>query len=102
MPVYDFSCEKCKRQSEIKLSFAEYADSKINGIPCECGAVLVRMVSPLRFKLKGWGWYASESTQGVDPYGISDREIATNLDNERRAEDEMHESAAKMKDCPDI
>jgi predicted nucleic acid-binding Zn ribbon protein len=95
MPRYEFHCDSCKGKTELKMSFAEHDRFKKEGMDCPCGGKFIQTVAPLHFKLKGWGWYASESTQGVDPYGISDREIEANLDFERRAEDNLYEMNAK-------
>lgn len=86
MALYDFKCENCKVVETKKLSFAEHDILKESLTCATCCGKMIQVVAPLRFKLNGYGWYNSELTQGIDPYGISDTEIRNNLDEEKRKE----------------
>ena len=88
MPLYEFQCTNCNLKKDIKLSFKEHAEKKELQECTSCGNMMIQVVAPLRFTLKGYGWYASDYTQGIDPHGITDTEIQKNLDEVKRVEEQ--------------
>jgi len=99
MPQYSFGCSSCKKKFEFRWSFSEY-DLKKNNTDCPtCGTKLERLIDKNHFKLVGYGWYKpNEFTQGIDPYSISDSEIAKNEDDTKRADDMIQNMSAKQVD----
>lgn len=93
-PIYGYQCESCNTKKEIIMSMKEHDDVSIE---CECGSeyAMKEEIYPLKFKLKGYGWYASELTQGIDPNAISDSEIARNNDEMSRVEERHNDMLAK-------
>lgn len=57
MPIYEFRCSPCGHEFE-RLQKVSDPDPK----KCpECGALkLVRVISPVGFRLKGGGWYETD------------------------------------------
>src|SRR3989338_2479781 len=56
MPIYEYSCNKCKKRFEIFQKITE-KPRKV----CEtCGGKLEKVVSHSAFHLKGTGWYATD------------------------------------------
>lgn len=56
MPIYEYSCSKCEKTSDVLQKVSDPAPAK-----CEaCGAegTLSRLVSRTSFVLKGGGWYS--------------------------------------------
>ena len=87
MAVYDFVCHDCKILNEIKLTFSEHSEKK-NSIFCEkCGKQMTQRVVPLRFTLKGEGWFGSNANANDNPYTITQRELNKNLEKEKEIED---------------
>ncbi|SPF53531.1 hypothetical protein SBF1_6750002 [Candidatus Desulfosporosinus infrequens] len=87
MATYDFACDNCKIINEIKLTFDEHSKQK-NSIVCQkCGSLMYQVVAPLRFTLKGEGWFGKSSDAIGHPYAITQRELNKNLDLENKIED---------------
>lgn len=90
MPCYQFKCDTCKTINEFKFSMNEHTLIK-NNIHCEtCNNKMVQVVAPLRFNLKGEGWFGN-GYGGADsnehPYCITQRELDKNKDTEKLIED---------------
>lgn len=97
MPIYDFYCPSCLEVFTFKWSFSQH-DKLKNEVKCvSCdNTPLVQKIEKSNFHLKGYGWYKpNELTQGIDPYSISDREIAKNQDETKRADDMVSNMQAK-------
>ncbi len=54
MPVYEYRCNACNHQFELRQKFS---DPPANSCP-KCGGAVHKMVSTVAFSLKGGGWYA--------------------------------------------
>lgn len=91
MPVYDFRCDRCKMKWEVKLSIQHFVTIK-DDIKCNvCGEKAMNCVSPLKFRLKGEGWYNNgygDSSSVDNPYSITQNELDRNKDQAMRLEDE--------------
>lgn len=86
MPTYTFACDNCQEKWDIKLTFAEH-DEKKKDYPCDkCGEQVRQLVAPLRFTLKGEGWFVN-SQQNDNPYTITQNELDKNKDKMNYAED---------------
>ena len=53
MPVYEYQCETCNYQFELRQKFS---DPPAENCP-ECGAAVKKLISSAAFTLKGGGWY---------------------------------------------
>jgi predicted nucleic acid-binding Zn ribbon protein len=84
-PVYDFACNSCYKVYEIKMTLAEH-DVLKEVMQCEeCGRMLSQKVAPLRFDLKGVGWFGkNDSGTG---YEVTQRELDKNLKYEADFDD---------------
>jgi len=56
MPLYDYTCEKCKKQFEVTKRIN---DSSAVTCPV-CGSECKKNVSSTSFQLKGSGWYKTD------------------------------------------
>jgi putative FmdB family regulatory protein len=56
MPIYEYECQKCKKQHEVMQKITEKPLSKCP----DCGGKLRKMISNSSFVLKGTGWYATD------------------------------------------
>ena len=59
MPVYEYQCEKCHHQFELKQSFK---DKSIATCP-QCGSKAKRIFSSVPIIFKGPGFYTTDSRQ---------------------------------------
>jgi putative FmdB family regulatory protein len=53
MPVYEYRCESCQNQFELRQKFADPPASECPA----CGGPVHKMISSAAFSLKGGGWY---------------------------------------------
>jgi putative FmdB family regulatory protein len=60
MPVYEYKCESCENQFELRQKFSDAPASECPS----CGGQVKKLISSTAFSLKGGGWY----TEG---YGTS-------------------------------
>jgi putative FmdB family regulatory protein len=56
MPLYEYSCHKCRETFEVKQKFSD-APLKIHEA---CGGELERLLSPPALQFKGTGWYVTD------------------------------------------
>jgi putative FmdB family regulatory protein len=54
MPMYEYNCEKCNHQFELRQKFS---DQPARECP-KCGGKVEKMISASAFSLKGSGWFA--------------------------------------------
>ena len=54
MPVYEYQCEACNNQFELRQKFS---DAPASECPA-CGGAVKKLISNTAFTLKGGGWYA--------------------------------------------
>lgn len=92
MPIYEYSCNTCKKSFEIF--------QKITSMPrkvCEkCGGKLEKGVSHSAFHLKGTGWYATD-------YAKPKKTTASQnppSKNEGCAKPGCNATASEAKNCP--
>ena len=56
MPTYDYNCEECGADFELRLKFSDDVEQ-----PCmECGSVAKRQFSAVPIVFKGSGWYVND------------------------------------------
>jgi len=73
MPVYEYCCDACNIQFELRQKFADPPADKCP----KCGGTVRKLVSAASFSLKGSGWYG-------DGYG--DKTEPTKLDGDTALE----------------
>jgi putative FmdB family regulatory protein len=59
MPLYEFQCESCGNQFELRQKFS---DEPATECP-NCGGPVKKLISQSAFALKGSGWYAEGYTK---------------------------------------
>ncbi len=68
MPIYEYQCTKCGRQTEVWQRITDQSPTK-----CErCKGKMRRLISQSSFHLKGTGWYVTDyaskkTTEGKQP-----------------------------------
>jgi putative FmdB family regulatory protein len=70
MPVYEYQCDACGKQSE---EIQKFSDAPLTD--CEaCGAkgALKKLISRSSFALKGSGWYTTDYKRAAKPAGSGD------------------------------
>ncbi|MCK5914129.1 MAG: zinc ribbon domain-containing protein [Desulfuromusa sp.] len=61
MPLYEYKCEDCGLNFEVRQKFS---DKPI--VSCrQCGGEVKKMISQTAFALKGGGWYQQGYSQGT-------------------------------------
>ena len=53
MPLYEYRCEVCNLQFEVRQKFSEAPKEECP----ECGGNVKKLISQAAFSLKGGGWY---------------------------------------------
>ncbi|PLX97898.1 MAG: transcriptional regulator [Desulfuromonas sp.] len=61
MPLYEYQCEECGLQFEIRQKFS---DAPLNTCKA-CGGKAKKMISRAGFALKGGGWYDQGYSAGA-------------------------------------
>ena len=56
MPTYEYHCDGCGRDFEVKQRISENALTTCD----KCGGSVRRLISPAPFILKGEGWYVTD------------------------------------------
>ncbi|SHI46896.1 putative regulatory protein, FmdB family [Malonomonas rubra DSM 5091] len=59
MPLYEYECESCGLQFEVRQKFSDKPVSECR----ECGGSVKKMISQTGFALKGGGWYQQGYSQ---------------------------------------
>lgn len=54
MPLYEYQCDNCGNQFELRQKFS---DEPAKECP-KCGGAIKKLISQSAFSLKGTGWYA--------------------------------------------
>ena len=82
MPTYEYQCQDCGREFEIRQRISEPALTR-----CEtCGGTVKRLLSAAPFILKGEGWYVTD-------YPSESRKKAR--ESEKSGENKSSESTSK-------
>ncbi len=56
MPIYEYSCDKCKKTIEVIQKMSDRSLRTHAG----CGGKLTKLISRSAFQLKGTGWYVTD------------------------------------------
>ena len=54
MPMYEYKCESCGKQFELRQKFS---DPPATDCP-DCGGAVAKLISAAAFALKGGGWHS--------------------------------------------
>jgi putative FmdB family regulatory protein len=63
MPVYEYRCDACNIQFELRQKFSDPPADKCP----KCGGVVRKLVSAASFSLKGAGWYGDGYGDKAEP-----------------------------------
>lgn len=78
MPVYEYRCDACNAQFELRQKFS---DPPADQCP-KCGGTVRKMVSAVSFSLKGSGWYGDgygAKPESATSEGATDTRAATEV-----------------------
>lgn len=53
MPIYEYRCNSCNHQFELRQKFSDPPASECP----QCGSAVDKLISSASFALKGGGWY---------------------------------------------
>lgn len=70
MPVYQFKCNKCGKRFEVLASYDEYDEIR-DGVTCECGGTVKRVLGVPAIIYKGTGW-TRKGKRLLPPYHSGD------------------------------
>ena len=56
MPIYEYSCSKCRKTIEVIQKFSDPVLKRHQG----CGGALTKLISASGFQFKGSGWYVTD------------------------------------------
>ena len=102
MPTYDYRCESCGEQFELRLKFSDDIDQ-----PCkQCGEIATRQFSAVPIVFKGSGWYvndygkkgSSSGKQNDSP--SSTKESSDNSSDKSSSTSEKSDSSTSKSDSP--
>jgi len=99
MPIYEYVCTICQHEEEM---IKKFTDPKVVECP-KCKLItLSRIVSPASFKLKGGGWYETDSKNKSKPVKDekkSDKsETNTKTESKTKASDKTSDKKVKNND----
>lgn len=63
MPIYEYRCNSCNIQFELRQKFSDPSADKCP----ECGGTVRKLVSSASFSLKGSGWYGDGYGAKTEP-----------------------------------
>jgi len=93
MPYYDYRCPNCNNKKvDIMVKLEDKETTKVY---CDCRNLMTQEVAKLRFKLEGGGWANQE-------YGITQQEMNSNLDLEKKIENEAYLMQGKDKNIKEL
>ena len=73
MPIYEYQCDSCAYQFEVKQSIKDAALTT-----CErCGKSLRRLISSPGIMFKGSGWYVTDYSNKLKPPSEGEKTAAT-------------------------
>ncbi len=91
MPIYEYTCAKCKHTME---ALQKMSDVPLRKCPA-CGkAALEKMISAASFRLKGGGWYETDFKTG-DKKQLADSDSANASGNTDAAKTAKKDTADK-------
>ena len=100
MPIYEYECTICGRQTEVWQKFSDAPLEK-----CEaCRGKMKKLVSQSSFHLKGTGWYVtdyaskSRSNQGKAPKCEAKTSSSDSKENSSSADTKDAKSGPEKKD----
>jgi putative FmdB family regulatory protein len=92
MPIYEYECLQCGKNSEV---IQKFSDAPLSTCP-DCGGRMKKLISNTSFVLKGSGWYvtdyaSSERKKGMD----SEKGTSEKKPSETKSETKKEAVAAK-------
>lgn len=66
MPMYEYRCEACQKQFEVRQKFS---DPPVSDCP-DCGGAVAKLISATAFALKGGGWYKENYSSDSKPSAV--------------------------------
>ena len=93
MPIYEYSCKKCRKTIEVIQKFSDPVLKKHKG----CGGSLTKLISQSGFQFKGTGWYVTDyARKGKGGESESSKDSGeTKEAKEKKESKETKESAPK-------
>ena len=91
MPTYDYRCESCGEQFELRLKFSDDIDQ-----PCkECGETATRQFSAVPIVFKGGGWYVNDYGKKGSSSGKQNDSPSSTKENSDKSSDKSSGTAEK-------
>lgn len=82
MPIYEYRCNSCNIQFELRQKFSDPPADKCH----KCGGAVRKMVSAASFSLKGSGWYGDGYGDKTEPAAKSEGDASV-VESEAKTEE---------------
>lgn len=89
MPIYEYQCPKCGRQTEVLQQSRKAAPPECP----ECRGGMKKIISPTAFILKGEGWYVTD-------YPSESRKKGMEVEKKAKAKKKKKGAASSKKKTP--
>lgn len=96
MPIYEYRCKKCARQTEVLVR----APMKPPTRCVECGGRLEKLISSPAIQFKGDGWYITDYARKGSAGEKVEKEVSSDTSSEKSGDgnNEKPKKAAKKTD----
>ena len=92
MPIYEYSCSKCRKTIEVIQKFSDPVLKKHQG----CGGSLTKLISASGFQFKGSGWYVTDyARKGKGGDSEAPKETTEKKESTAKAETSSKEPSKK-------
>ena len=97
MPIYEYRCKKCAKQTEVLVRSPEKPPTRCR----ECGGRLEKLISSSAIQFKGEGWYITDYARKGSVGEKVEKELASDTSAEKSGgAKEKPKKAAKKTDKP--
>jgi putative FmdB family regulatory protein len=96
MPIYEYRCKKCGKQTEVLVRSPEKPPTRCR----ECGGRLEKLISSPAIQFKGEGWYITDYARKGSVGEKVEKELSSDTSSEKSPDGnkEKPKNAAKKTD----
>jgi putative FmdB family regulatory protein len=96
MPIYEYRCKKCGKQTEVLVRSSDKLPTRCR----DCGGRLEKLISSPAIQFKGEGWYITDYARKGSVGEKVEKELSSDTSSEKSTagEKEKPKKAAKKTD----